>query len=556
MNGKVVIGCDLDTTDFSAEIDYVKTQLEEIERKLKDADMGLEVGDTQKLEAQYSRLSKKLSNLNKKQAEFNNNQSKMNDINLNAISGKIENINKGITKSIKSVGRWALAFMGVRGIINIITSSMSTLSQYDTNLENRLNSIKIILASIIEPVVRRLVDLAYKLLSYINVLAYAWFKVDLFAKANEIYLKKNNKQAKNLLKTFSKFSFDEFETLEKANQSQSTSGTTNGSGFIPPENVPIPGWLDWLSKNGDKIIGILIGIGGGLLAVKLGLDPLKSLGIGIALKGIYNTIKDIKYLMEDPTWEKVNKLFGDIGETIFGIGITTGNLPAIVIGAGMKIVSWLIENWDKIEEKAQEVEQKIEDTFNYLFGGDLFGPLLSSGFLLPFRFAFEKVKGYVAIVKNAFKALASFLKGDWKKGLEYTFKAIGNVFIRVLNTIITGMNAFLAPLRLAITAVGKVLGKNWSFAQIKIPKIQYLRNGGIINLPGKGVPLNYGQARGGEGGAEGVIPLTNAQQMELLGQSIGKYVNINLTNITKLDNRQISREQKRINAQNDFAFNR
>ena len=44
--------------------------------------------------------------------------------------------------------------------------------------------------------------------------------------------------------------------------------------------------------------------------------------------------------------------------------------------------------------------------------------------------------------------------------------------------------------------------------------------------------------------------------MELLGQSIGKYVNINLTNITKLDNRQIAKEQRRINAQNDFAFNR
>ena len=31
MDGKVIIGCELDTTDISAEIDYVKSQMEEIE---------------------------------------------------------------------------------------------------------------------------------------------------------------------------------------------------------------------------------------------------------------------------------------------------------------------------------------------------------------------------------------------------------------------------------------------------------------------------------------------------------------------------------------------
>ena len=71
MDGKVVIGCELDTTDFSAEIDYVKSQMEEIEYQLKQADLGIDVGDTQKLEAQYSRLSKQLSKLNKKQIDFN-----------------------------------------------------------------------------------------------------------------------------------------------------------------------------------------------------------------------------------------------------------------------------------------------------------------------------------------------------------------------------------------------------------------------------------------------------------------------------------------------------
>ena len=66
----------------------------------------------------------------------------------------------------------------------------------------------------------------------------------------------------------------------------------------------------------------------------------------------------------------------------------------------------------------------------------------------------------------------------------------------------------------------------------------------------------YGGAIGGEVNKEGVIPLTDSQAMEELGQTIGKYININLTNITQLNNRQIAREQKKINAQNDFAMNR
>ena len=54
---------------------------------------------------------------------------------------------------------------------------------------------------------------------------------------------------------------------------------------------------------------------------------------------------------------------------------------------------------------------------------------------------------------------------------------------------------------------------------IKIPR---LAKGGIINLPGRGVPV--GSAIGGERGQEGVIPLTDSQQMALLGEAIGKYI--------------------------------
>ena len=45
--------------------------MKEIEYKLKQADMGFEVGDTIKLEAQYEKLGNQLSNLKQKQVDLN-----------------------------------------------------------------------------------------------------------------------------------------------------------------------------------------------------------------------------------------------------------------------------------------------------------------------------------------------------------------------------------------------------------------------------------------------------------------------------------------------------
>lgn len=79
--------------------------------------------------------------------------------------------------------------------------------------------------------------------------------------------------------------------------------------------------------------------------------------------------------------------------------------------------------------------------------------------------------------------------------------------------------------------------------------------GGIINRPGRGVPLASGGAIGGERGAEAVVPLTDSQQMDLLGRTIGKYINIRAEVPVYVGNRQIAREIRNINAEESFAYN-
>jgi hypothetical protein len=73
-------------------------------------------------------------------------------------------------------------------------------------------------------------------------------------------------------------------------------------------------------------------------------------------------------------------------------------------------------------------------------------------------------------------------------------------------------------------------------------------------MPGRGVPV--GGAITGERGQEGVIPLTDSQQMALLGEAIGRYISINATIPVYVANRQIAREIRKIEQEDAFAGNR
>ena len=82
-----------------------------------------------------------------------------------------------------------------------------------------------------------------------------------------------------------------------------------------------------------------------------------------------------------------------------------------------------------------------------------------------------------------------------------------------------------------------------------------LKTGAIVNMPNRGTLVAGGRAIAGEAGHEGIIPLDDNQAMAQLGAEIGRNVVVNLTNITKVGNRQIAREIKQINAEQEFAYN-
>lgn len=596
MDGKVVIGCDLDTRSFDAQIDYVESQMQEIEHKLKQADMGFEVGDTQKLEADYERLGIKLDNLRKKQTKLNQEQANMGKLDLSGVQEGLNNVNNGIQGAVKKVARWGLALFGIRTAYNAIRGAMSTLSQYDTQMADNIEYIRYALASSLQPVIQTILNLVIKLLQYINYIAKAWTGKNLFKTADAF--KNAQKGAKGLNKELQKTtaSFDEMNILQDTK--------SGGGDDISAPNIDltgmqgeVPQWLKWIVDNKDLILAVMTGVAAGLLAWKLGLSGIQSLGIGLAIAGIVYTIESIMAYLQDPSWENFGKIVTGIGLAVAGVAIIFGSWPVAIAGAIVAVIGIIISNWEKIKTFLQNGIEWLKTSgkgiLNWLFG-DFLDPLYNAfvnNLQLILNFFDTTFTNAKKILDNIIEFVKNVFAGNWKGAWEnikniffaifdtiknYFFTVfgiikntvvgiagtVGNIIAGVFKAVVNGvMGAIESILNSPIKAVNRLIGvinkvPGINLGTLSTFKLPRLAKGGIINQPGRGIPVGYGQAVGGERGQEGVLPLTDSQQMELLGQSIGKYVNINLTNITKLDNRQIAKEQRIINAQNDFAFNR
>lgn len=543
MDGYVVIGTELDTKSFDAQIDYIEGQLQEIEHKLKQADMGFEVGDTQKLEAQYEKLVNQLENLRKKQADINK-------ADLTSIQKSIDKVGDSTSNVIKKVGKWALAVFGIRSAYMFVRNAMSTLSQYNEQIKADVEYIGFAMASMLQPVIEGLINLAYKLLTYVNYLADAWFGVDLFANASAKAMEKGSKSAEKMKKSLA--GFDEMNVLND-------NGTTGAMGATPrmdlsaPEDAPPPAWLVFIKDYGVEIAGLLGGIAAGLTLVKFGVEGITALGIGALIFAVVSLVKDIIDFINDPSWANFVAILGDIAMGIGAIMLIMGNwwgLLIVIIGLIVKLVA---ENWDKVKEILGQVGSWI---YNNIIKpvGDFFVGLwdgIKNG-----------VKSAVDWVKERFNSMVSFFSGLISKivGLFKTIgtkvgDAIGGAFKTVINGVLKAIETILNKPINAINNLLDVINAVPGIDLGRLPtfKLPRLAVGGIVNMPSRGVPI--GGAIAGEAGAEGVIPLTDSQAMETLGQAIGKYVTINANITTNMNGRVISRELQKINNNSDFARN-
>ena len=503
MDGYVVIGTELNTKSFDAQIDYIEGQLQEIEHKLKQADMGFEVGDTQKLEAQYEKLVNQLDKLKRKQADVNK-------ADLSIVNNSIEKMGNSVSKIIKKVARWGLAVFGVRSAYMAIRNAMSTISENDEQLKADIDYIKDALAYTLEPIVRRIVDLIKQLMFYVAYLTKAWTGKNIFENANKS-LKGANKQAKDLKKTMA--GFDEMNVLTDNSSSSGGGSATPSFDLTGIENMKEPKWLIMIKDIGQWIIDNWQEVIFGLLLTKLFIDLLTGNWIGVVIDFIgllviaFFKIKDAIKVV----WQEGKVVFEMFVNWIYDKVIK----PIGEFFAGL---------WNKIVDGFKNAIQGIKNVFNSVV---------------------SFFKNIISTIINLFKTIGTKV-GDVIGG---AFKIVINAVLKAIESI---LNSPIKAINKLLGVINKVPGINLNtLPTFSLPRLAV---GGIVNMPSRGVPI--GGAIAGEAGAEGVIPLTNSQAMETLGQAIGKYVTINANITNTMNGRVISRELQKVNSSSDFAFNR
>lgn len=537
---------------------------------------------------------------------------------VDQLKGSIDKVGSSFSGAVKKAGKLALAIFGIRGAYMLLKRASSELSGYDEQYATNLEYIRYVLTQAIAPVLKYIVNLAMQLLSWINAILQAWFGINLFANGSVESFQKMKKGASGVGKAVKEIKkqllgFDEVNVLS----SQSDTGTSAGAGGVGamPEidlsawQGKVPDWLQWIIDNKDEILAILAGIATGLTLIKFGVSGIKALGIGIAIAGIVLLIQGIIDFIKDPSWKNFMTILEGIALIVAGIAIVCGAWVVALVAVGVAIVAYIIKNWDKVKEIFSEVgkwfyDKVIEPVKGFFIGlwttfstraieawnniksvFSAIGNWIYSNIIQPVDNFFSNLwtnfkNGAVNAwngIKNVFSTVANFFRNIFSnawQAVKDVFSTGGKIFDgikegivtafkNIVNAIIRGINRVIAiPFNAINNVLSRINGieimgaKPFSFVHtISVPEIPQLKSGGIINMPNKGTLIGGGSALGGEAGKEGVIPLTDQQAMSELGREIGKNVLINLTNITQMNGRTISRELKQVKSTQEFAFN-
>ena len=565
-----------DLTPYKEELALIKEMTDEMLEKVQtEAEVNnileLEQRQVNELKEKYSSQLGTLNDINAKLEENSTKQelikTKVNETmleldkakRLDNINVSINKISHNLTNVIKKVGRWALAIFGIRGAYMAVRNAINVISQDDEKLKADITYIKNVFAYALEPVVRKIIELAKQLLYYIAYIIKMWTGYDIFANANK-NLKKATGSAKELKKQLA--GFDEMNVLSDSSGS--------GGGISTQMNLSdfdAPKWLKLLGKYGKVILPIL----GGIFAK---LFKIKKLGILIALYGIYEAIKGIIEFARDPNFQSLIKIIEGIAITLIGIGATIGAWPVLIAGVLILIVAELVKNYEKIKEKINDLKNWLnEHVLEWL--KNVFGEKIGTFLYTPIKVAIDIIEdlfdGLIGGLKKIIEGIVKIFKGDFVGGIKDIFNGLLSILLAPFkawyDTVKGWLNGILDLFGLVKDEKNHSIGgggygfggggggggraKGGIFYPSKLPKLAV---GGIINQPGRGMP--YHGAYVGERGAEAVVPLTDSQQMALLGETIGKYVNINATVPVYVGNRLVARELKRINAEDDFAYNR
>lgn len=569
-----------------------------------------------KNEASYEKIKNKVNQTGLEYQKLNAEINKTNSQGLSGVAKSINDVGKGVQGVTKKLVKWGLAIFGIRSAYQFFKSSVSILSEYNEQIGTDIQYIRFALAATLQPVIERIIQLVYTLLQYIGYIAKAWFGVNIFANAsvkafqsNNKALKDSNKQAKQLKKTLA--GFDEMNVLE--NNKESDNGGSNGGVGTPSTDLSNIGEKDltniykWTDKAKEKFDDLYEIITGKIRKAieDLGLSDfflksweLAASGVKDVFHGLLDSIGGILEMIVGLFTGDADKIKEGFKKLVKGIGEIAKGLVKIVIGVWGEIVAlvWQFviqpilnafkEGWgnikqgfkdlwdsivivfkemvDTLVQTAKELWKSLKQGFKDLFNGikTVFSPLgnffknIWNNLVSGAKTAWTNVKKAFGSVTSFFSNIVNSVINKFRSLGSKVGSAIGSAFKAVINGVLrTIENVLNSPIR----AINSLIGIVNKISPTKIGKLSTfylprLAKGGIVNMPSRGIPI--GSAIAGESGAEGVIPLTDSQQMAMLGEAIGKYITINANITNTMNGRVISREIQRVQNNSNFAMNR
>lgn len=517
------------------EWDYASNQAKKLEKALDVAkknplmntsfmrqDYEKQVQKVAELEAQLSKAEKKQNDLTNKvkQTKLQYDKSvksadrlrgKIETITLTKQNKDIKSMTDGIGSAIKKVGKLALAVISVRSAYSLLRQASSTWGQYNEQYARDLEYIRFALAYGLAPILEKIVQLVSTLMTYVNYLANAWFGKTIFASAKDF--EKMSKSAGGVAKATKEIknniaSFDELSILSKS----SSDGA--GSGFLAPSfdlgnfETEIPEWIKWLGDNGETVKNSLIGIGTALGALKLAdlaknlglvggkLSLIKGIGIGVAVKGFADGVKDLQKYAEDPSLQNLGTTLSDIGESVVGVGLAMGNLPVVAGGGLVWLTGKFVENWDEIRDTTQQgidylrnKSPEIERIFGET-GRQIYEDVLDDSQDI-LNTVDTSLNSFNNIVYDYIGMMNALRDGEWTTawtkfkdifvniwdGISSIFQTKINSIIRFLNTFIESAETYINNLIDGLNSLGA------SIQHVNIGRIPLLGQQNVASMP-------------------------------------------------------------------------
>ena len=574
MDGKVVIGVDLETKSFEEEIAQTEQKLNKLVSAYEKASkMSGKFKPNEKamsdLRVEIEKTTNQLVNLKDKQA-------KIDSSGVSNFKENIDNAGNSLKDVIKKVTKWGLALFGIRSIYSMIRGAMSTISSENSQIATDIEYMKWVIAQTLKPVVEWVVHALYTALALVNSISMTLFHVNLLAGKSAEAFKKSKKSVDGVasgLKEAKKqlAGFDEMNVLQD-NSSSSGGGGATGGGIEDWEMPDMSkyenqvekikkAWTDlgdqmkdlvrnttldeWINAFGEWGIAVM-GVTETLYGLWEMITGLVQFVIGIVQVVVAAVTGDTK-LME----EGIENIIDGLTNFIMGfIDIVVGlvhTLVGLVIGLVVSLVKMI---WAALQGLAEWVYNVVIKPIGKLFAD------LGTGVTEGVRFTVDLMKILFSGVVDFFKGIVNSIVTLFKNIGTKAGNVVGSAFKAVVNGVLGAMETILNTPIKAINALIKTINKvpGINLGKLNTFNLPRLAKGGIVNMPGSGVMV--GSAIAGERGAEGVIPLTDSQQMALLGEAIGKYITINANITNTMNGRVISKELQKIQNENDFAFNR